>query len=197
MRLLIVAAVVALAVLAVRHPAPGPPALAVTGAPSFRSRPAAPDVKHNSLVVYVVGAVKRTGLYSLRDGSRVNDAVRLAGGFAAGADPAATNLAQRLRDGDEIDVPQLGETARPHAAASSTRAKRHRKTDMPRAVSVDINHADVTAIASLPSVGPALAQRIVAYRELNGPFVSVDELADVAGMTTARIDAVTPYVILR
>lgn len=68
---------------------------------------------------------------------------------------------------------------------------------MPRAVSVDINHADVTAIATLPSVGPALAQRIVAYRELNGPFGSVDELADVAGMTTARIDAVTPYVILR
>lgn len=195
-RLLIIAAVVAIAVLAVRHPAPAPPALAAAATPGFHNRAGAFGAKHTAIVVYVVGAVKRAGLYTLRDGSRVDDAVRSAGGLASDADPAGSNLAQRLRDGDEVDVPRLGETVRPRAGASSMRAKRHRKSDTAQPVSVDINHADALTIATLPSVGPALAQRIVAYREMNGPFVSLDELGDVAGMTNARIDAVTPYVIL-
>jgi len=149
------------------------------------------------VVVYVVGAVRRAGLYRVRDGSRVDDAVRLAGGFTADAD-AATNLARRLRDGDEIAVARAGDAsaARTRKTSSKT-ARSKRKTASLEPASVDINHADVTAIAALPSVGPALAQRIVAFRELNGPFVSLDDLGDVAGMTAARIDAVAPFVVLR
>jgi len=149
------------------------------------------------VVVYVVGAVRRAGLYRVRDGSRVDDAVRLAGGFTADADPAATNLARRLRDGDEIAVARAGDaSAALTRKKSSKTARSKRKTASLEPASVDINHADVTAIAALPSVGPALAQRIVAFRELNGPFVSLDDLGDVAGMTAARIDAVAPYVVL-
>ena len=59
-----------------------------------------------------------------------------------------------------------------------------------------MNAADASALASLPGIAPTLAARIVEYRRVNGPFASVDELADVAGMTQRRIDALLPFLVL-
>jgi len=195
-RLLIVAVVIVVALLAVWHPAPAPPALAAVG-PPLRSRPSPAASVRTALVVYVVGAVRRAGLYRLREGSRVDDAVRLAGGLTSTADPAATNLARRLRDGDEIVVARIGETTATRARSAPKQSRTKRKSAAAEVAPVDLNHADAAEIAALPSVGPALAQRIVAFRQFNGPFVSLDDLGDVAGMTQARIDAVSPYVVLR
>ncbi len=62
---------------------------------------------------------------------------------------------------------------------------------------VDLNRADAETLATLPGVGPGLAERIVAFRTANGPFASPDELLDVAGFTDRRLDAVLPYVAAR
>lgn len=142
-------------------------------------------------VVYVVGAVMHPGLYRLQPGARVNDAVERAGGLRADADPAAVNLAERLNDGEEIHVLRLGETASPPVRARRTRRK---APSPPPSQAIDLNAADASSLASIPGIGQTLAERIVAYRQLNGPFESLDELADVAGMTQRRIDAMTPYV---
>ena len=145
-------------------------------------------------VVYVAGAVKRPGLYHLPGGARAGDAVRAAGGFSASADAAATNLAQRVDDGMEVRVYAAGEAPRTRSSMHTTRP-RARKTSAPHAA-VDINSADEQMLASLPGVGALLAQRIVTYRELNGPFASLDELLDVAGVTPRRLDALEPYLEL-
>ena len=120
-----------------------------------------------------------------------------AGGFSAQADPAAVNLAQPLQDGEEIRVPKLGECS----PASKKRATRGRRTrvrapDIPLA-SIDLNAADAAELARLPGLGETLAARIIAYRLQNGAFASVDELADVSGMTQRRIDAIAQYVVVR
>lgn len=126
----------------------------------------------------------------------MDDAVRLAGGFSAGADAVATNLAARVRDGDEIHVARLGEkTLKPSRSKVSGTLSRSRRKGAAEPQTVDVNRADPSALAALPGIGPALAQRIVAFRALNGPFASPDDLADVAGMTAAKIDAVTPYLL--
>jgi competence protein ComEA len=143
-------------------------------------------------VVYVVGAVARPGLYRLAPGARVNDAVERAGGLRADADPAAVNLAERVSDGEEIHVLRLGETAR--APARKSRTKRKTSDASAPIEAIDLNAAGASALASNPGIGATLAARIVAYRRLNGPFASLDELADVAGMTPRRIDALAPYV---
>jgi competence protein ComEA len=195
-RLLFAGTVTLVAIVAIWHPAPA--ARAIASAAAATPRPFTGQVSKTAtqLVVYVVGAVPRSGLYRLKEGSRVNDAVRLAGGFAAGADAAATNLAARVRDGDEIRVARLGEkltkTPRSRIATAPSRSRRKRAAEP---VAVDVNHADSAALATLPGIGPALADRIVAFRTLNGPFASPDDLADVAGMTTAKIDALTPYLL--
>jgi competence protein ComEA len=163
-----------------------PPAAAQHLRKGHPSRSAAPS----KVVVYVAGAVVHAGLYTLAAGARAQDAVARAGGLRADADAAGVNLAQHVSDGEEIAVPRQGETP-PRTAR--TRAVR-KKAATPAAV--NLNAADASALASLPGVGPTLAARIVEYRRLNGPFASVDELADVAGMTQRRIDALLPYLML-
>jgi competence protein ComEA len=113
-----------------------------------------------------------------------------AGGMLPSADTPAVNLAERVSDGVEIRVPRAGEVT----PAPAHRA-RNRKTPAPLPdVAIDVNAADAAALASLPGIGETLAGRIVEYRNLNGPFASLDELADVAGMTQRRIDAIAPYL---
>ncbi|HVS46686.1 MAG TPA: ComEA family DNA-binding protein [Verrucomicrobiae bacterium] len=153
-------------------------------------------------VVYVVGAVVRPGLYLLRGRSRIDDAVRAAGGLRADADPAGVNLAAFAADGDEIDVPRVGETPRSRTVGArrttrtrTTRTRTTRRRATPP-VAVDPNSADAQTLATVPGFGAALAARIVTFRQVNGPFASLDELLDVAGMTAAKLDRAQQYLRL-
>jgi competence protein ComEA len=149
------------------------------------------------LVVYVAGAVLHPGLYTLRDGTRAVDAVAKAGGLRADADPAGVNLAQPLLDGEEIAAPLAG--ARRSSSARGIRkpkrAPKSRKMQFSGAA-IDLNAADAGTLAQLPGIGSEMARRLVAFREANGDFASLDELADVAGMSQSRIAAVTPYLFI-
>jgi competence protein ComEA len=154
------------------------------------------------IVVYVAGAVRRAGIYELPPSARAFDALRAAGGATAGADMMAVNLAQPLSDGDEVAVPPAGTRRSAHTRASAGRAhahhkkKRHRRDDAPSSV-VDLNAAGESELEDLPGIGPALAERIVAFREQTGPYGSSDDLLDVAGMTQSKLDAIAPYVSVR
>ncbi len=193
-RLLVLAGAAVAVLLALHHPAPPAPIVAVPQAVAMASHPrkghAFASAGETSLV-YVVGAVGRPGLYRVSSGSRVNDAVERAGGLRADADPAAVNLAERVSDGEEIRVLRLGEAA----ARKTSQSRRRRKKAAPP-LRVDVNAADENALSAIPGIGPTLASRIVEFRRLNGPFGSLDELADVAGMTQRRIDAMAAYAIV-
>jgi len=163
-------------------------------------------------LVYVAGAVAHAGVYVLAADARAADALAKAGGFTRDADPVAVNLAARVADGDEIAVPRLGEGTAPAAhrrvggpAKKRTRRGRKRRAEGDDALAsgdaaaptIDLNTADATTLATIPGVGPTLAQRIVDFRSLNGPFASVDGLADVAGITASRLDAIEPSLTVR
>ena len=147
----------------------------------------------DDLVVYVAGSVKRPGLYHLRAGDRAEQAVALAGGFAASADAAGVNLAARASDGDEIYVPPTGET-RPRP--STARRSRRHSASPPPSGSVDVTNGRRRGLnsAAVPGIGRAIAARIVALREREGSFTSLDELLDVAGMTQSRLERARPYL---
>lgn len=137
---------------------------------------AAPTVTPSSVEVYVhvAGAVDRPGLYRLHSGARVVDAIAAAGGFVAGADPSGVNLARAVSDGEQLHVPREGES--PAAAAPGGDSL------------VDLNTADAAALEALPRIGPALAERIIAWREENGRFTSVDDLLAVPGIGEKLLD---------
>jgi competence protein ComEA len=168
----------------------------------------APAPARPQTMVYVAGAVAHPGVYVIAPDARAKDALAKAGGATHDADLVAVNLAAHVADGDEIAVPHQGD-ARTAAAARSA----HRRTAgaarvtrrRPRRAAtnagsaapesaqvVDINSAGAAALAQLPGIGPTLAERIVEFRTLNGPFASVDGLADVAGITPQRLDALAP-----
>ena len=121
------------------------------------------------IYVHVLGAVERPGLYVLRADSRVVDALAAAGGSTDAAELAGVNLARRVEDGEQILVPVVGSVAGPSAPPSGDGT-------------VDLNTADQAALEELPGIGPALAERIVAWREDNGRFRTVDDLLAVPGI---------------
>lgn len=138
------------------------------------------------LFIHVVGAVRRPGLFRLKDGARVADAVARAGGPTRRADLSAVNLAAPLADGQQVIVPRRGPDGVPAALAG---------TSAPGA-KVSLASATVEQLDELPGIGPVTAQKIVDWRTTHGPFRSVDDLDDVPGIGPARIeqlrDLVTP-----
>lgn len=134
------------------------------------------------IFVHVLGKVARPGLYELREGDRVIDAIAAAGGTTADADPGGVNLARLLSDGEQLAVPAVGEvTASAPGVAADGR--------------IDLNTADVAALDTLPRIGPAMAQRIIDWREANGPIRSVDELLAVSGIGAKTVEALRPLVV--
>jgi len=195
-----------LAAIAIWHPAPRAPAATVPSVLAHHSAPpkraphrVTPTVQ--AAIIYVVGAVAHPGLYRVAPTARINDAVRAAGGMLVGADPTGVDLAAHVADGDEVDVPRLGEvlarskSSRRTATHPRTRTSASKSKNLP-SVPVNVNLADATALATVPGIGPAIAQRIVALRKREGPYASFDELLDVAGMSPARLARATPYLAL-
>lgn len=146
--------------------------------------PADPGVRVDATVIYVhiLGQVVRPGLYGLSEGDRAVDAVAAAGGFTAEADPAGLNLARFLSDGEQIIVPAVGETVA--YAPGMSQGK------------VNINTADAATLDTLPGIGPATAAKIVAWREQNGRFASVEDLLAVSGIGDAKLDGFRDLVTI-
>jgi competence protein ComEA len=202
LRYALVAAVLGVALFALWHPARRPAIDAVaapTPEPGFVASDRAGTHRRGvrlsagdqELVVYVAGAVKRPGLYHLRPGERDGDAVALAGGPTAAAEPGGVNLAQRAADGDEVYVPVIGETHQPRS--SQRRSRRHAASPPPES-SINVNEAGAAELGAVPGIGRAIAARIIALRDREGNFTSLDELLDVAGMTQSRLDRARPYL---
>ncbi|HEU5027691.1 MAG TPA: ComEA family DNA-binding protein [Spirillospora sp.] len=168
-------------------PAPSAPSGPSPGAvPAGATGPA-------SVVVHVLGKVKHPGVVTLPSGSRVEEAIKAAGGVRPGAGTGTLNLARKLVDGEQIPVgvrlpsPAPGEPPPgqppPGPAASGTPG-----------TPVDLNTATAGQLDQLPGVGPVLAQRIVDYRTQHGGFRSVDQLQDVDGIGARRFADLKPMV---
>jgi len=193
------AAVIAMALW---HPAPQPAFSTVASPPPARGLPGSRRFAHRSpgagglAVVYVAGAVAKPGLYRLAAGARAADAVAAAGGMRPSADAAGVNLAQPVRDGDEILVPAIGDAPRTRLPTRA-RSGRRSRTPAPPALALDVNSAALDELAAVPGIGRALAARIVALREADGAFSTLDELLDVSGMSQSRLERARPYLVVR
>jgi competence protein ComEA len=127
------------------------------------------------IVVQISGAVPRPGVYALPEGSRVQDVISAAGGFLAEADKESINLARTLDDGERLDIPYTEgfspviPTEAPAVVEASSEL-------------ININTASSIELESLPGIGPTTAQKIIDYREQNGPFLSIDDIINVSGI---------------
>ena len=150
--------------------------------------PVAEAPARSLLVVHVVGEVRRPGLYRLRDGARIADAVLRAGGALRDADLAAVNLAAPLVDGVQILVP--ARTVAPNGSPAGSAGGAPGVPTGP----VSLSSATLEELDQLPGVGPITAQKIVDYRTEHGPFASVDDLDAVPGIGPTRIEQLRELV---
>ena len=172
--------------------------------------------------VHVAGAVNNPGVYTLPAQGRAVDAIAAASGAAADADLDRVNLAGALSDGVQIYVPHRGETAAPaqiqpnggtanagqgaaNGAAQNGASQGGTQPQPARTLTasgsaqkgstpVNINTATAEELQTLPRIGPAMAQRIIAWREAHGGFRSVDELDAVPGIGPSMLENLRPLV---
>jgi len=134
-----------------------------------------PAPTEKPVVVHITGAVPRPGVYALPKNARVQDAISAAGGFLAEAEKSQINLAALLEDGQKLDIPYISGaipvvgTPVPEVATSTTEL-------------VNLNTASSAELETLPGIGPTTAQKIIEYREQNGPFVNTEDIINVSGI---------------
>ncbi len=150
------------------------------------------------LRVHVGGAVAAPGVYDLAEGARVLDAVEAAGGFAEGAARDALNLARAVSDGEQVVVPSEADIAAQEAASAgvggvSAGAGASAPTGGASG-KVNINTASAAQLDTLPGVGASTAEKIVADREANGPFKTVEDLKRVSGIGDKKFAALADAI---
>jgi competence protein ComEA len=136
------------------------------------------------IFVHVAGAVKKPGVYKIGEGSRVIEAVNLAGGFAKEADKDSLNLAAKVVDSQKITVALKSKAVSGQKATSSSE-------DL-----VNLNTADAEQLDELPGIGETMAKRILEYRQEKGSFSSIDELKEIEGIGDKKFEKLKEKVIL-
>ena len=140
-----------------------------------------------ALVVHVAGAVRRPGVYRMRSGSRVDEAVTRAGGPRRRADLSALNLAAELDDGRQVLVPRRAPAGGAVVAGAAP---------VTPGVPLNLNTATPEQLDELDGIGPATAEQIVAYREAHGGFGTIEELDQVPGIGETRLASLRDQVRL-
>ena len=147
------------------------------------SPPAENALPVKEITIYVTGAVNKPGLVKVAEGARAADAINACGGLLPIADSEKINLAQNLKDGQQLKVP---EKERSNSNVDKS------KTDMSKnggsGELVNINTADEKALDTLPGIGPAMAKRIIEYRETEGLFQSIEDIKKIRGIGDAKFE---------
>lgn len=127
--------------------------------------------KPKEIKVYVTGLVKSPGVYTMKDGDRVDDAIKLAGGALEGADLSNINLAEKVKDEQMIKIPKIGENNNSTGGIGDVE-----KADG----KININKATKEELDTLPGIGEVTAQRIIDFREQHGNFQKIEDIMNVS-----------------
>jgi competence protein ComEA len=146
-----------------------------------------PAPTEKPIVVQISGAVPRPGVYALPEGARVQDLISASGGFLAEADKENINLAQLLEDGERLDIPYADGFSPVIPTAAVVPIK-------PSSDLIDINSASSFELESLPGIGATTAGKIIAYRQENGPFLSIEDIINVSGVGPGTFERIKDLI---
>ena len=152
--------------------------------------------KEQLITVYVSGAVARPGLYELPAGIRAQEAVEAAGGFTEAANQEKVNLAKKLKDGSQVNVPALKGSKKAIAGTNASAGKASIGSQQKQAGLVNINTASITELDSLPGVGEVTAQRIIEYRQQHS-FTHIEDIMQVKGIGEAKFNKMKDRLIVQ
>ena len=160
------------------------PALSTTfstssSASDLKTERSSSQTETQKVFVDIKGAVKNEGVYELSNGSRVTDVVKLAGGFTEDADKKSVNLAEKVTDESVIYVARVDENVAPATTNSQANGSAQQEESSDK---INLNTATLAELQTISGIGAKRAQDIIDYRDANGGFSSVDDLANVSGI---------------
>lgn len=159
--------------------------------------PPAPEERNEPMYVDVKGAVKTPGLYRVKEGDRMIDAITLAGGLTEKADEKQLNLAQKVHDEMVIYVPEKGEEPGEYLPQFGQQSGGSPAVGEEVGGKVNINKADASQLETLPGIGPAKAKAIIDYREQQGGFKQEEDLKNVSGIGEKTFEKLQDSITVR
>ena len=163
----------------------------VTAPPRGKPIELNPSPTPSPVRVHVSGAVENPGVYTLPPGAIVQDAINAAGGLSNSATLETINLASPLKDGEQVFVYSSSEIEQSGRFSSTP------SDAIPSPLQININTADVSDLELLPGIGPSLAQKIIEFRQENGPFETIDDLLDVSGIGPSKLEEIIDHIVVR
>lgn len=155
-----------------------------------------PQEKKGELVVYVCGAVNEPGIYTLPENSRLYEALAMAGGFSAEADPAYHNLARSIADGERIYILSYEET-KELTTVEQIDGENGEHTQQGNISLINLNTATAEQLTSLPGIGEAKASNILEYRKKVGKFTAIEEIMNVSGIGEAMFEKIKDKIMVK
>lgn len=147
----------------------------------------------SKILIHVSGAVKNPGIVNIYSHSRVNDAINAAGGITKNADINNINLADFVYDGMKIHVPHIGET--PYISQNtSSPGNNHQGNNNSTTSKINVNTASINDLKKLAGIGSSTAEKIIAYREKNGPYKAIEDIKNVSGIGEAKFNNIKAYI---
>ncbi len=170
----------------------------VTRLPAGKPIALEPSPTQVPIEINIVGGVVHPGVYTLPEGSRIQDAVDAAGGLLAGTDVGSINLAAKLEDGQQVEIPgglAAGATSQPGGVPFSViQTPGLPLPPTPVVGRININTATLAQLDSLPNIGPATAQAIITYRAQHGAFARIQDIMQVPGIGPSTFDAISSLI---
>lgn len=142
------------------------------------------------IICEIKGEIRKPGVYKLKEGDRLNDLVRIAGGLTENADPLAINLAVRLEDGQSVIVPD-------RFSDNTALIEAQNSKDKEKDSKININTATSSELETIPGIGPATAANIIKYREDNGPFKSIEDITKVNRIGDKTFEKIKDYIKIK
>lgn len=162
------------------------------------------EAEKDTIIIYICGAVKESKVITLKENSRISDAIDSVGGLTKEADLTNINLAYILEDGEKIYIPKKGEETNISAFLSnqsdsySTSSKSTTDSSSTKPTSkININKATQTELEMIPGVGPSTALKIIEHREQNGKFKSIEDIKKVSGIGDAKYEKMKNYITVK
>lgn len=178
--------------MAYRHFAPGAFEEIVIDEPESQGKAKSEKVEAAKIIVHVAGAVKREGVYKLKYGDRVIDALNLAGGAASSANLSSINLAEKVKDGQKIMVPVKRialerKSGNPVIRVSGTSLSSGK---------ANINTANEKELCKVSGIGPTTAKRIIEYRSSNGLFSKIEDIMKVKSIGKGKFEKIKEQITI-
>lgn len=149
----------------------------------------------SKIKVHITGEVNNEGIVELNEGARIDDAIKVAGNVTSLADLSKVNLAYELSDGQKVYIPSKNEEIDEYASFEAGEDVLE-ESEVSQG-KININVADSSALQTINGVGESLANKIIAYRDANGKFKSVEELKNVSGIGEKKFEDIKEKVVVK